>query len=208
MCPSVCLSVRYGRSAEVIWPRDTGGSISGPQAVQAKTRRSLQVPATVLATCTNTSTSFLDGLYITRQQTGTYIQWPAVNQAALLVRRYCPSGHHGGSRFWLWLLGFSSLTRGATSELTTFLESWLIQPCAQTGCHKCACSKECSRTQVKGSLNCLAHLQLHLQTSTLDCSLRRVVLQCTIIVLITDMQHSGEMGLFSIYTIFYKQLCT
>jgi hypothetical protein len=131
----VCPSVRYGRSAEMIWHRDKRGYILGPRALQARTRRSLWVPAMALATCTNTS--FLDGLYKTKQQTRTHIQWPAVSQAASLVRRYCPSGHHGGSRFWLWLLAFSSLARAATSKLTTFLDSWLIQPCAQTGCPNC-----------------------------------------------------------------------
>ena len=100
---------RFGRSAEVIWPRDTSGYIPGPGTLEARTRRSLRAPAWVLATGTNTS--FLDGLYKTKQQTGTYIQWSAVRQAAWSVRSR-PSGHYRGSRFWLWLLAYSSLAKG------------------------------------------------------------------------------------------------
>ena len=118
VCLSVCLSVHYGRSAEMIWPRDTRGYIPGPRALQARTRRSLWGPAMALAT--GTSTSFLYGLYKTKPQMGTYIQWPAVKQTARFGRRHCPSGHHGGSRFWFWLLAYSSLARGATSKLTSF----------------------------------------------------------------------------------------
>ena len=76
--------------------------------------------APVWALATGTNTSFLDGLYKTKQQMETYIQWPAVRQAAWFVRSRRPSGHHGGSRFWLWLLAHSSIARGATSKLTTF----------------------------------------------------------------------------------------
>jgi hypothetical protein len=111
----VCPSVRHGRSAEVIWPRDTRGYISGPRALEARTRRSLWAPAMALATCTNTS--FLGGLYKIKQQMGTYIQWPAVSQPAW---RHCLSSHHGGSRVWNWLLTFSSLARGAASKLKIF----------------------------------------------------------------------------------------
>ena len=118
MYPSVHPSVRYGGSAEVIWPHDTRSYISGPRALEGRTRQSLWAPALALATGTNTS--FLDGLYKTKQQMGTYIQWPAVKQAARFMRRHGPSGNHGGSRFWLWLLAFSSLARGVTSKLTTF----------------------------------------------------------------------------------------
>jgi uncharacterized protein with PQ loop repeat len=50
------------------------------------------------------------------------------------------------------------------------------------------------------------------KTSTLNCSLRRVVahVQCTIIALITDktiVQHSGEVDLFSTYAILILQVC-
>ena len=64
------------------------------------------------------------------------------------MRRYYPSDHHGGSRFRIRLLAFISLTREMARELTSFLDSWLIQLCAPTGCHKYACSMECSRSQV------------------------------------------------------------
>ena len=37
-----------------------------------------------MALATGMNTSFLDGLYKTKQHMGTYIQWPAVKQAAQL----------------------------------------------------------------------------------------------------------------------------
>ena len=103
----------YGRSAEVIWPCGTSGYISGPRALEARTRWSLRAPALALATGTNTS--FLDRLYKTKQQVGTYIhwQWSAVRQAAWFMASYYPSGHHGGSRFWFTLLTYSSVAKGA-----------------------------------------------------------------------------------------------
>ena len=53
-----------------------------------------------MALAIGVNTSFLDGLYKTKQRMGTYIQWPAIRQAARFVRRYGPSGHHKGSRFF------------------------------------------------------------------------------------------------------------
>ena len=95
--------------------------ISGRRALEARTRRSLWAPAKALATGMNISL--------------IHMRW-----------HYC-SGHHGGSIFWLSLLVFSSLARGAMNKLMTFwtVGDWFSHACAQTGCHKC----ECSRTQVK-----------------------------------------------------------
>ena len=47
-------------------------------------------------------------------------------QATRFMRRYCPSGQHGSSRFWLRVFDFSSLVRGVMSKLMSFLGSWLI----------------------------------------------------------------------------------
>ena len=37
------------------------------------------------------------------------------------MRRYCPSHHHGGSRFRGFALAFTSLARELASEITSFL---------------------------------------------------------------------------------------
>ena len=71
----VCPSVRYGRSVEMIRPRDTRCSISGYQLLEARARRFLCVSVIELATDKNTSV--LDGLYKNQATMGTYIQWPA-----------------------------------------------------------------------------------------------------------------------------------
>jgi hypothetical protein len=130
----ISINIHCNFNIKVIWPREKSGYIFGPRALAARTRRSLWVPAMVLATCTNTS-SFLDGLYKTKQQMGTYIQSSAVRQTAWFVRRHSPSGHYGGSRFWLWLLAISKLAREAMSKLMTV--DWFGHACAQTGYHDC-----------------------------------------------------------------------
>ena len=71
------------------------------------------------------------------------------------MRRYCPSDHHGGSRFRGFAFAFTSLARELASEITSFLA---VGNVLKTGCHKCACSMECSRKQVKGGLSCHADL--------------------------------------------------
>ena len=71
------------------------------------------------------------------------------------MRRYCPSDRHGGSRFRGFALAFTSLARELASEITSFLT---VDCFSKTGCHKCACSMECSRNQVKGGLSCHADL--------------------------------------------------
>ena len=63
------------------------------------------------------------------------------------MRRYCRSDHHGGGRFRGFALAFTSLARELASNVL------------KTGCHKSACSMECSRNQVKGGLSC--HADLH-----------------------------------------------
>ena len=111
VCPSARPSVCYRRSAEVIWPCYTTGYISDPWVLEARTGQSPWAPALALATGMNSS--FLDGLYKTKQQMGDlHIQWPVVRQAVAFVRSH---GLSGGSRFWLWLLAFSS---HAKSKLT------------------------------------------------------------------------------------------
>ena len=61
VCPSVCLSVCYGRSAETIWPRDVRDCIYSHWKLEARTRQSLWTA--VIALATDTNTSFLDRLY-------------------------------------------------------------------------------------------------------------------------------------------------
>ena len=84
------------------------------------------------------------------------------------MRRYCPSDHHGGSRFQGFALAFISLVRELASEITSFLTVDRFSNVLKTGCHKCACacSMECSRNQVKGGLCCHADLYpLRLQSN-------------------------------------------
>ena len=71
----VCPSVHYGRSAEMIWLRDTRWSISGYRRLEARARRFLCV--SVIALATDKNTSVLDGLYKNQATMGTYIQRPA-----------------------------------------------------------------------------------------------------------------------------------
>ena len=54
----------------------------------------------------------------------------AVSYTARFIRRYFPSRCHGGSRFCILLLAFTSLVRETVSKLTSFL----------TGCGKCTCA--------------------------------------------------------------------
>ena len=72
------------------------------------------------------------------------------------MRRYCPSDRHGGSRFRGFALAFTSLAKELASEITSFLTVDCFSNVLKTGCHKCACSMECSRNQVKGGLSCHA----------------------------------------------------
>ena len=74
------------------------------------------------------------------------------------MRRYCPSDRHGGSRFRGFVLAFTSLARELASDITSFLTVDCFSNVLKTGCHKCACSMECSRNQVKGGLSCHADL--------------------------------------------------
>ena len=74
------------------------------------------------------------------------------------MRRYCPSDRHGGNRFRGFALAFTSLARELASEITSFLTVDCFSNVLKTGCHKCTCSMECSRNQVKGALSCHADL--------------------------------------------------
>ena len=74
------------------------------------------------------------------------------------MRRYCPSDRHGGSRFRGFALAFTSLASELASDITSFLTVDCFSNVLKTGCHKCACSMECSRNQVKGGLSCHADL--------------------------------------------------
>ena len=74
------------------------------------------------------------------------------------MRRYCPSDRHGGSRFRGFALAFTNLARELASEIMSFLTVDCFGNVLKTGCHKCACSMECSRNQVKGALSCHADL--------------------------------------------------
>ena len=64
-----------------------------------------------------------------------------------------------------WLTRQTSATTKAHALgalLTDIARALQTAVCAQTGCHECACSIECSRTQVKGSLSRFADMQLQL----------------------------------------------
>ena len=64
-------SVRYGRSAETIWPQHVRDRISSHRALEARTRKSLW--AAVMALATGTNTSFLDILYKEQATMYTYM---------------------------------------------------------------------------------------------------------------------------------------
>ena len=74
------------------------------------------------------------------------------------MRRYCPSDRHEGSRFRGFALAFTSLARELASNITSFLTVDCFSSVLKTGYHKCTCSMECSRNQVKGILSCHADL--------------------------------------------------
>ena len=137
VCPSVHPSVRYRRSAETIWPQDTRSCISSSWPKEATMRQSPWVPVKALAT--GTITSSLNRLYKNQSTMDTYMYKPAVSLTARFMRRYFPSCRHGGSRFCILLLAYASLARETASKLMSFLDCWLVSPCAQTGCGECAC---------------------------------------------------------------------
>ena len=117
----VCPPVHYGRSVEMIWPRDVRDRSSGHWALETRTRWSLWTAVMALATGTNTS--FLDRLY--KKQATMY----TLTCSGLHI----VSHRHGGSRFCLWHLAITCLAGEMVS-------SWLIRSHARTRCSKCACA--------------------------------------------------------------------
>ena len=47
------------------------------------------------------------------------------------MRRYCPSDHHGGSRFRGFALAFTSLARELASEITSLIDLAMLKTSKQ-----------------------------------------------------------------------------
>ena len=90
----------------------TWGFIPGRRALEATTMRYLSA---------SHGTSFL------YQVTNGHLHSAASSYASSSIwRQYCPNNHQGGSRFWLCLLAFYCLGRGATSKPMSFWHKFCL----------------------------------------------------------------------------------